>query len=95
MFTTASIRRPIAAVTGLVLAGLAVPALATPAPAPAALVQDAGAPEPTAATSAPARKICFGRTASGATEITGSMLSRKVCKTKAEWEADGVQFATK
>ncbi|WCT73631.1 hypothetical protein PQ455_18805 [Sphingomonas naphthae] len=90
-----TIRRAIAAAAaGTLLAVSAAPAFAA-APAPAPVAQDSAAAEPTGSTSIPARKICFGRTPSGASEVTGSMLSRKVCKTRAQWEADGVQFATK
>lgn len=41
------------------------------------------------------KKICLSPTVTGDATITGSMLSKKQCRTKAEWEARGVQFKGK
>ena len=44
----------------------------------------------TAAAAAPAKKYC-----ANITPDTGSRMSRKVCKTKAEWSEEGVELGAK
>ncbi|MBU3077449.1 hypothetical protein [Sphingomonas quercus] len=39
-----------------------------------------------------AKVYCTGRTASGDANITGSILKRKVCKTREQWLAEGVKI---
>lgn len=41
------------------------------------------------------RKICLSPTVTGEPVVTGSMLGKRQCKTRAEWEARGVKFQTK
>ena len=41
------------------------------------------------------KKICLSPTVSGDSVVTGSLLSKRQCRTKAEWEARGVQFKGK
>ena len=78
----------IAAAAALV-AGLSAPAQAVKPPkGDSASEQKGSAP-------APEKKICLATTVSGADTVTGSILQKKKCKTKAQWIAEGVQFGRK
>jgi len=82
--------RPAFAAAVAMLATAAVPAMATSRPT--------GAPEGSAApmsSEQPAKKICLSPTVSGDPVVTGSILAKRTCHTKAEWEAKGVVFKTK
>jgi len=43
----------------------------------------------------PDKKICLSATATGEPTVTGSILSRQKCLTRAEWEAKGVRIPNK
>ena len=51
-----------------------------------------GAQAAAPSTNARVKVYCAGRTTSGDTEVTGSLLKRKVCKTREQWLADGVKI---
>lgn len=53
------------------------------------------APSDEARGAKPAKKYCTGRTPSGDTSVTGSILQRKVCKTREQWLAEGVKIEEK
>ncbi len=65
--------------------------LAAAAPASADPVKEVAKP---AVASSPiagdTRRYCVGRTPTGETTVTGSMLSRKTCRTREAWAARGV-----
>lgn len=76
--------RQIAGIAGFVLltACAVDPApLASSAPAPTTATRSAGTAAPAAATPASERKICRNM------PVTGSLASKRVCSTKAEWAA--------
>ncbi len=47
------------------------------------------------ATDHAAKKICLSPTVTGDPTVTGSILAKRTCRTKAEWEAKGVVFGSK
>jgi len=84
--------RPLVAAAVAMLATAAVPAMASTRPT--------GNPEGSAAAATEvsgqqSKKICLSPTVSGDPVVTGSILAKKACHTKAEWEAKGVIFKTK
>ncbi len=79
--------RPVFAAACAMLAAVAVPAIANEHPATGA----AGAPSQ----GNTEKKICLSPTVTGEPTVTGSILARRECRTKADWEARGVQFQTK
>ena len=79
-----------AAAACVVLAGTAAPAMAktrTTGMAPSATQSATG--------DSSQRKICLSPTVTGEPVVTGSILGKRECKTKAEWEAKGVKFQLK
>ena len=48
-----------------------------------------------AAATASEKKICLSPTVSGDSSVTGSLISKTQCRTKAQWEARGVRFQPK
>ena len=79
--------RPAFAAACAMLAVVAVPALASEHPA--------ASPAGTSSQGNTEKKICLSPTVTGEPTVTGSILARRECRTKAEWEAKGVQFQTK
>ena len=79
--------RPVFAAACAMLAVVAAPALASEHPATSA----AG----TSSQGVAEKKICLSPTVTGEPTVTGSILARRECRTKAEWEARGVQFQTR
>ena len=77
---------------GALLAGLCAPAYSAVGAEPA---KSEASTRPKASESSADRKICLSNTVSGAPTVTGSILQRKQCKTKAQWEAQGVEFGRK
>jgi ABC-type sugar transport system substrate-binding protein len=87
-----SFRRALAtAATGALLA-FAAPAFAADRPEPA---KGEAASQPEGRDSSAGKKICLSNTVSGASTVTGSILQKRQCKTKAQWIAQGVQFERK
>ncbi len=41
------------------------------------------------------KKICLSPTVSGEPLVTGSILAKRECRTRAQWEAKGVKFQSK
>ena len=76
---------------GALLATVSVPAYAVGNAEPA---KGEATPERTSRPSSE-KKICLANTVSGADTVTGSIIQKKQCKTKAQWEALGVQFGRK
>ena len=82
--------RPTLAAAFAMLATAAVPAMASTHPA--------GTPdgaEPMTMSDQSDKKICLSPTVTGKPVVTGSILAKRTCLTKAEWEAKGVTFRTK
>lgn len=87
-----SFRRALAtAATGALIA-FAAPSFAADSPEPA---KGDNASEPQGRNSSAEKKICLSNTVSGAATVTGSILQKRQCKTKAQWIAQGVQFERK
>ena len=88
-----SLRRALAtAASGALLATSGVPAFAHESAEPA----KSQTPSERQATHASAdKKICLANTVSGAATVTGSILQKRQCKTRAQWIAEGVQFGRK
>lgn len=82
--------RPVFAAAVAMLATAAVPAMASTNPT--GNPGGSAAPMPS---EQPAKKICLSPTVSGAPLVTGSILAKRTCHTRAEWEAKGVTFKTK
>lgn len=92
MFRSFDIVRSSALALALVVAAgnIAAPAFAAPA-APTASVEMQAEPTSRATdTTTDTRKYCANMSVSGQADVTGSMLSKKVCKTRAAWAAKGV-----
>lgn len=77
---------------GALLVGLSAPSYAADSPEPA---KSGATSEGKAGSGSGEKKICLANTVSGASTVTGSLLSKKQCKTKAQWEAQGVEFGRK
>ncbi len=82
------------------LSALAASALLFSMAAPAAAAERGDKKDEASATSGAAaapseKKICLSPTVSGDNVVTGSLLSKRQCRTKAQWEARGVQFNAK
>jgi len=47
------------------------------------------------ASEASSKKICLSPTVTGDPVVTGSLLAKRECRTRAQWEAKGVKFQPK
>lgn len=72
-------------------AGLALVAVATPSLAGGPKTSPEATPEMSKADTKSDKRICLSVTATGANQITGSMLSKRQCKTAEQWAARGVK----
>ena len=89
--TLSTLTRPAFAVAAFaMLATAAVPSMAS-----ARGNTSGNAPAPMASTEQAPKKICLSPTVTGDPTVTGSMLAKRACHTKAEWEAKGVLFGSK
>lgn len=92
MFRSFDIVRSSALALAVVVAAgnIAAPAYAAPA-APSASVEMQAEPTSRATDAGlDTKRYCANLSASGDARVTGSMLSKKVCKTRAAWAAKGV-----
>ena len=90
---TNSLRHAVAIAAGTaLLAGLSAPAFAAPGDKEH---RQGSASERTGNGASAEKKICLSNTVSGADTVTGSILQKKKCRTKAEWIAQGVEFGRK
>lgn len=89
--TRPTVSRPVslAAAFALVIA-FAAPAMA----GTRSVISSAGGARAAGPAQAP-RRVCLFPTVTGDPVVTGSMLGKRVCRTKAEWESRGVIFQTK
>jgi hypothetical protein len=80
-----------AAVAAAFALGLAVPAYAEAANASAKMDSEASmaSDSPAKAAANERTRYCFKQ------NVTGSRLPQKLCKTKAQWKSEGVEFPTK
>ena len=95
MINLSTVRRgslPLLAASALLL-GMAAPAAASEKSEKAA--GEAASSAASGGGQAAEKKICLSATVTGEATVTGSILSRKECRTKAEWEARGVSFNRK
>lgn len=89
--TRSTLTRPAFAVAAFaMLATAAVPSMASAR----GNANTNGNAQPTTTEQAP-KKICLSPTLTGDPTVTGSMLAKRSCHTKAEWEAKGVVFGSK
>ncbi len=82
--------RSVAAFAGLALVAVATPSFATPAGGPKTTPE--ATPEMSKADTKSTKRICIDVTATGADQVTGSMLSKRQCKTAEQWAAKGVKL---
>ena len=83
------IRSALFAVAGAMAVAATVPASAREGSKPA------GSAETSMTSSQPDRKICLAMSPNGTESVTGSMLPKRECRTREQWEARGVKFQTK
>ena len=82
--------RALIAVSAAAMLGLAVPALAAPiepVDTPHTAYRVDGAQQP-----AREKKLCIAESATGDEMVTGSLLPHRICKTRAQWIAEGAQI---
>jgi len=79
--------RPAFAAACAMLAVVAAPAIASEHPATSA----AGTPSEGNAE----KKICLSATVTGEGIMTGSIIAKRTCHTRSEWEAKGLKFRAK
>ncbi|MGY4399033.1 hypothetical protein ACVWZA_004245 [Sphingomonas sp. UYAg733] len=82
--------RSVAAFAGLALVAVATPSFATSAGSPKTAPE--ATPEMSRADAKSDKRICIDVSATGANQITGSMLSKRQCRTAEQWAARGVKL---